>query len=113
MANLQNTITFRTGKHSFEFVLQKSIKVDGETHQIYGIYINDGLSKNVLTVKFPTNRTTTSHVVNSKFSLQVPLHGSGVSKVWIDEFSHTNDVEFAFPNNKLFEITQYCNTQFC
>jgi hypothetical protein len=113
MVNLQNPIAFGRGKHSFEFVLQKSIKVDGETHQIYSIYINDGLSKNELTVKFPTNRTTTAYVVNSKFSLRVPLHGSSTSKVWIHEFPHTNDVEFPFPNRKLFEITEYCDTQYC
>lgn len=114
MVNLQNPITFRTGKFNFEFVLDKSFKFINETHHKYNIYINGGLSRNELTVKIPIKRDTTAFVVTSNFSLSKPVENSSTTRyTWVGEFGHTKDEEFPFPNRKLFEITEYCNTQYC
>jgi hypothetical protein len=112
MANLQNTITFRTGKFNFEFVLDKTTNVYDETHHIYDIYINGGLSRNKLTVRFPIKRDTTAFVVTSNFSLVSSLDVSS-NTIWNSDFAHTQNEEFPFPKRKLFEITEYCNTQYC
>ena len=114
MANLQNPITFRTGKFNFEFVIDTTHNVYDETHHIYDIYINGGLSRNKLTVKFPIKRDTNTFVVTSNFSLSKPIENSVSARYgWVGEFGHTKDEEFPFPKSKLLEITEYCNTQYC